>query len=291
MNMRPDDCQQTYLESLRQRLDVQAVLMLPKSDMLVPFREGTFYIVVVNTPQESGMTRRAFFQDQLIVEQQVSTWELKKGALYGLDERLADMLGKSEILWDKDGYMKQMKQRLCRLPESLQKKYICREYSRLLRFFHETKEWLQEGKTLDAYHALIQSLHSWGRLIVYEAGEQQHAALWSQVKQLDPSVFKLYEELSINAEALDKRIELLVLAIEFWITSKMKESVRFLIEIMETRKEPWCLHELMNHPVIQQAQIELPLLLEKMVQRSLLQEVTSLESEDGSKEIRFILSG
>ena len=291
MNRRPDDNQQTYLELLQKRMDVQAVLILPDSDMLVPFREGTFYIVVVNHSHVDTTIRRMRIKKQVIVEQQISSWQLEKGAVNGLDERLAMMLAKAEILWDKDGYMKQMKQRLGRLPEILQKKNICREYSRLLRLFHETKERLQQGMALDAYHSSIQSLDSWARLIVYEAGENPQAAIWSQVKQLDYSVYKLYEELSFNAEALEKRIELLLLAMEFWITSRMKNSVRFLMEVMEKRNGPWSLQELMNHPLIQDAEIEVPLIVDKMVQRSLIQEVACSDRQNGDDEICFILLG
>lgn len=291
MNSRPDDNQQTYLELLQKRMDVQAVLILPDSDMLVPFREGTFYIVVVNHSHVDTTIRRMRIKKQVIVEQQISSWQLEKGAVNGLDERLAMMLAKAEILWDKDGYMKQMKQRLGRLPEILQKKNICREYSRLLRFFHETKERLQQGMALDAYHSSIQSLDSWARLIAYEAGENPQAAIWSQVKLLDYSVYKLYEELSFNVEALEKRIELLLLAMEFWITSRMKNSVRFLMEVMEKRNGPWSLQELMNHPLIQDAEIEVPLIIDKMVQRSLIQEVACSDRQNGAEEICFILLG
>lgn len=291
MDMRTDDRRQTYLEVLQRRLDVQAVLVLPNPDLLVPYREGNFYLVVVNQPQADEKIRRMLFQDQLIVEQQISTWQLETGAVHGLDERLAAILGKAEIVLDKDGYMKRMKERLRCLPESVQKRFICKEYSRLLRFFHETKECLQQGMALDAYHGCIESLHSCAKIIVYEAGEQPLAALWSQVKQIDPSVYKLYEELCNNAEALDKRIELLVLAIEFWITSRMKEAVRFLVDIMETKTGPWRLQELMCHPQLQQADIEIPLLLEKMAQRSLVKEVVCSEREHGEKEIGYILLG
>jgi len=287
MDMWPEESQQTYLELLQKRLDVQAVLMLPD----FPFRDGTFYLILVNRPESEGEIRRVVFQDQLIIEQWMSVWHLEKRTAYGLDEKLAHMLAKAEILIDKDGYMKQIKQRLFRLSDSLQKKLICREYSRLLLFFHEAKEWLQQGLTLDAYHSFVRALYAWARLIVYEMGEHPQAALWSQVKQLDSSVYKLYEELSMNDETLEKRIELLVLAIEFAITSRMKDSVRFLIELMETKEGPWRLQDLMNHPAVQNVDIEIPVLIDKMVQRSFIQEVVYPGSKEGEQETCFILPG
>jgi Helix-turn-helix domain len=288
--MRPDDCAETYLQTLRKRLDVEAVLMLPDPDMLVPFREGTFYLIVVNQPQTKSITRRLHIQGKVIVEQQVSTWQLEQGTVRGFEERFSVVLKKAVVVWEKDSYMSMMKQRLYQMPRTLQNMHICREYSQLLRFFCETKECLNRGMSLDAYHAVILSLHAWARCIIYEAGERPACALWSQVKLLDPSVYKLYEELSINAEALDKRIELLLLAIEFWLSSSMKESVRYVLEIMETKPGPWRLSELMLHDEMKRAKIELPLLLEKMVQRSVIREVSLAVDESEQEEICFILS-
>lgn len=288
--MRRDESGQTYLETLKRRSDVQAVLMLPDSESHVAYREGAFYLIVVNQPLEHVKTRCLLVRDRLIVEQKISVWELERGVVRGLDERMVGILQRAEVVWEKEGYVNQVKTRLCRMTGDLQKKQMCSEYSRLLRFFYETKEYLQQGMVMDAYHALVMALQAWARHIVYEAGEHPSGALWSQVKQLDPSVYKLYEELSLNAEALNKRIELLVLAIEFWLSSNLKESVRFLLEVMATRKTPWRLPELIQHPEIKQAGIEIPFLLEKMVQRSLIQEVViSTDDDFPGKEIGFIL--
>ncbi|MFD2369235.1 hypothetical protein ACFSO0_04465 [Brevibacillus sp. GCM10020057] len=283
--MRPEESRQTYLELLQKRLDVRAVLLLPES----LFREEAFYLILANHPEGEGTIRRVAVQGQLITEQWMSVWHLEKKAACGLDENLAHLLAKAEVVIDKDGYMKQVRQRLLRPSDSLQKKLVCREYSRLLLFFHEAKEWLQQGLTLDAYRLFVQALHSWARLVVYEMGEHPQASLWSQVKLLDSSVYKLYEELSANGETLEKRIELLVLAIEFAVTSRMKDSVRFLTELMETKEGPWRLQELMSHPAVQSAGIEIPVLIDKMVQRSFVQEVVC--PDEGDQEVCFILLG
>lgn len=287
MDMRPEESQQTYLGLLQKRLDVQAVLLVSES----PFRERAFYLILTNHPEGEGTVRRIAFQGQLITEQWMSVWHLEKKAACGLDENLAHLLAKAEIVIDKDGYMKQVRQRLRRLSDSLQKKLICREYSRMLLFFHEAKECLQHGLTLDGYHSFVQALHAWARLVVYEMGEHPQASLWSQVKQLDSSVYKLYEELSTNDETLEKRIELLVLAIEFAVSSRMKYSVRFLLELLETKEGPWRMQELMNHPAVQSAGIEIPVLIDKMVQRSFIQEVVCPGKQEGEREVCFILSG
>lgn len=283
------DCKELYLQTLIKRSEVAAVLMLADPSMLFPFREEAFYLIVVDQPQTEPMTRRLLTQGTPFVEQQVSTWQLEQAAVRGLDERLSTLLKTAMIVWERDGCVSQLKQRFSPMPKTLQNMYICREYSRLLRFFCQTKECLNRGMSLDAYHSLIQSIHAWARCIIYEAGEQPSCGLWTQVKQIDPAVYKLYEELSINAEALDKRIELLELAIEFWLSTSMKDSVAFIVEIMQTKSGPWRFSELMMHDDIKRAEIELPLLLEKMVQRSLLREVSLVLDEAGREEVGFIL--
>lgn len=288
--MRPDEYGKAYLEMLHRRTDVQAVLMLPDSGPHVAYREGTFCLVVVNQPLDHIATRCLLFQEKhLVFEQQVSTWYLERCIAEGLDERMRAILEKASVVWERDGYIAHVKERLCRTRETWQKKQMCREYARLLRFFYETKEFVQQGLVLDAYHSLNQSMQAWARHIVYEAGQQPSGALWSQVKLLEPSVYKLYEELSLNAEALHKRIDLLVLAIEFWLSSHVKESTCFLLDIMATRTGPWRMSELLEHEAIKQAGIEIPLLLERMVQRSLIQEISISTDDSDCKEIGFIL--
>mgnify|MGYP001284950043 CR=1 FL=1 len=287
--MRPDDHLGTYLELLQLRSDVQAVLLSPDTHSHVSCRAGTFCLIVVNQPPDHLATRCLHVRDKLIVEHPISVWELEQGVAHGLDERMVSFLLSAEVIWEKDGYFNRVKTRLCRVPDAWKKKQLCREYSRILRFYYEIKAYVQQGMILDAYHVGACALQAWARYIVYEAGELPSVALWTQVKQLEPSVFKLYEELSLNAEMLDKRIELLVLAIEFWLSTSLKESVGFLLEIMAAKTSPWKISDLMLHPEVREAGIEIPLLLEKMVQRFLVQEVLISTENPVCKEIGFIL--
>ena len=81
-----------------------------------------------------------------------------------------------------------------RIPEHIQKLRVCEEYSCLLRHYLEAKELLQQGCALDAYQSILHALQVWARLVIWKRTTAL-PAIWMQVKQLDPSVFKLYEEL------------------------------------------------------------------------------------------------
>jgi len=288
--MQQDEHMGSYLQLLQRRSDVLAVLMPSDRDWHVTSREGIFFLtLVVNQPPDRLATRYLHVHDKLIAEHPISVWELERGLAHGLEERMVSFLLNAEIVWEKDGYFSRVKNRLSRVPDAWRKRQMCREYSRILRFYYEIKGYVQQGMILDAYHVGVCALQAWARYIVYEAGEVPSSALWAQVKQMEPSVYKIYEELTLNQEMLDKRIELLVLAIEFWLSSKLKESVVFLLDVMAARSSPWKLSDLMQHPEIREAEIEIPLLLEKMAQRFLVREVLISAEHPGCKEVGFLV--
>lgn len=264
-----------YERSVMQREDILSILMIHKHERLSPFLDGAdcLYVLIVTSPATGWETKQLVCEGEFIVEQEISLWQLEAWAIYGVDERFAFWLQQAEIVWDKDDYMKLMKERLLRLSVQAQKRRVCEEYSRFLRYFLEAKELLQQGFTLDAYHSVLLALHSWARLVVCETGEQPEISIWMQVKHLDPSVYKLYEELVVSNEPLEKRIELLLLPIEFCITSKMKDCAQYLLDVLQSRNRPLTLNDLQKQPELANSQIDLQLLLEKMVQRSLVHEI------------------
>jgi hypothetical protein len=280
-----------YVQMIVQRACVQSVLavMRPDGCLIPPFPEGCLYLVVLNEPQANVKWKQLNWEGMPLMELRISVWQLEKWALQGMDERLAAWLLHAEIVWDKDDFMKHMRQRLLRMPAQLQKRRICEEYSLLLRYFLQSKEFLQQGLSLDAYQSLMLALDAWARLIVIEAGELPDAAIWMRVKQLDPAVYKLYEELAASHELLQKRIELLLLPIDVCITSKLKDCARFVLDIMKSKQGAWLLQELLEHPELVNTRIELPLLLEKLAQRAIVQEITLDTSLDRTGERAYLL--
>jgi hypothetical protein len=274
------------------REHVQSVLVVHQHDYS-PFLDGAnlLYLVVVNRPEPQWETKHLVFEGECIVEHQISQWQIESWAVHGADERVIYWLSQAEIVLDKNDYMKTMKERLLRLPLQTQKLRVCEEYSRFLRYYLEAKELLQQGFALDSYQAVLNALHSWARLVVYEANHQPEISIWMQVKQLDSSVYKLYEELIASNEPLEKRIELLLLPIEFSIMSKMKTCTQFLADILQSRNRPWSMKELLQLPELAKSQIDLHLLLEKMAKRSLVHEVLVPKESEQIFEKAYLLSG
>lgn len=158
------------------------------------------------------------------------------------------------------------------------RKHIYVEFARFFMAYMEAKEFLKNGHLLDSYNSVHQSLHHWARLAVIEVGERPELTVWEQLKTIDPSVYKLYEELATSQEPLDKRIELLLLALDFSVLSRMESCVQFLLDILRSRKEPWTVEEIIEQSDLADQKINVHLLLEKMLKRSLIKE-ESLEKE------------
>lgn len=156
--------------------------------------------------------------------------------------------------------------------ELFQKKNIFREFIKLVCRYTEAKEFLKQGYFLDSLNSVHQSLHHSARLAVLEVGERPRLNLWEQVRVIDSSVYKLYEELSTSTEPLDKRIELFLLALDFSVLSRLENGVEYLLDVLRSRKEPWTLEEIMEQSFINAHAHAMKSILDKMVKRSLLQE-------------------
>ena len=74
--------------------------------------------------------------------------------------------------------------------------------------------------------------------------------VWSQVKVIEPAIYKLYEELLSSEEPIDKRLELLFLASEFMIHSRTKDGSRHILEVM-SQKDHWTIQELHEQEELQ----------------------------------------
>ena len=101
--------------------------------------------------------------------------------------------------------------------------------------------------------------------------------MWNQVKQIEPEVYKLYEELINSEETIQERLQLLFLASEFLIHSRTMVGISHLRDILE-EKEYWSIDELINHEEVREYAVDLSVLLEYLIDRGII-EVKVLETK------------
>lgn len=201
--------------------------------------------------------------------------------LVGIHRRVMDWVLNGEVLLDKDGFIERIRKKLHQFPVSERKNKICIEFAKLVRSCLYGKELYEGNQYLDAYYQMVRSLHHLARLSVIEHGFHPEVTLWNQVKQIEPEVYKLYIELVQSSESIEKRVGLLLLAIEFAISSRARIGSSYLIEIMKTKKTPWTISELMNEKDLKGLSNDIEILLQYLVEKNVLK-VKNDETRDES---------
>lgn len=193
-----------------------------------------------------------------------------------------------EIVLDQRGYMKRKRDMLLEVTPEKRAQRLFEEFALFLRHFLLSKTYLENGDVLDAHSHILTAVHHWARISVVEQGFVPELTVWKQVRKVNAGIFKLYEELTMNAETLEQRIRLAHLACDFSVISKLKECCEPLLRIVASRTEPWSVAELERHPVLQPMQTELPVLLKKLVRKSFIREVLVMTNADpGILEMKY----
>lgn len=191
------------------------------------------------------------------------------------------------IVFDREGYIANLKKNLFENPIETRKKKIAIEFSSLIRCSSIGKE-LYEGKQyLDAFNQMVKALHHLARLSVIEHGFYPEITVWNQLKRIEPEVYALYLELVESSELIEKRVELLLLAIEFAISSRTRIGSSYLIEVMKTKGDAWSISELVNEPKLKELSIDLGLLLQYLYAKHIVRIETKEIDSQGIYQIQY----
>ncbi|GIP41127.1 hypothetical protein J31TS4_44070 [Paenibacillus sp. J31TS4] len=163
------------------------------------------------------------------------------------------------------------------------------EFSKFLRKYLLAKECFLHEQLLDAYSSIESALHHWARIVILEQGELPEVTLWEQAKRVNPGVYKMYEELMFSSETIEQRIQLILLACEFAVMSKMELCCEPLLRLLRSRQQGWTIEELQSQPALGGLPIDWGQLLGKMVQKSLIHRLSlGTDSLTEEAEIRYV---
>lgn len=237
-------------------------------------------ILVVKTA--SADTLSHYIKDNTRIQERcTSLARLEQWILHG-NRKAIHWILQGEIVMDRHLFLEGLRHRLLEFPEEQRRQKLIVEFDLFLKCFLEGKQNLQDGHLLDAYSNILDALKHWARIAVVEEGIRPEVLVWAQVRKINPGVYKFYEELTSNNESLEKRVQLVVLACEFSVMSKMESCCAILLDVLQSRIEAWSLQELMELPQLKELDLDLPLLLNKLVRKSLVREV--VEPAEGDDE-------
>lgn len=200
----------------------------------------------------------------------VTDQQLKEWLLLGSNKKIFDWLYNGKVTFDRNEYIQKIKTELKEFPFYGRKLKMGLEFAKLIRRYMDGKALFEKGQYLDTYNHVVHSLHHLARLAIIENGFHPEVTVWQQVKQIEPEIIKLYEELVTSTEALDKRLELLFLASEFLIHSKMKSGVSHLVNVL-SEKDAWSIQEIINHEELKLYSVDLEMLLEYLIDKRVIE--------------------
>lgn len=236
------------------------------------FHDFELLLLVVQSSEES-IVKHVLIGEKRCQVLYVSMRSLRRWLIAGEKSDIVKCLLEGDIVLDTDGCLANLCLEFEEFKQPLRDQEMFLEFSRFLYLYLEAKRYMGEGHIMDAYHSVIQSLHHWARIELIERGIRPQANVWEQVRGLNTAVHKLYEELTVSQETLKQRVELVLLGCEFSVISKMAECSVLLIRVMSSRTKPWSIEDLIQHPELDIMGAELPLVLRKLVYRSIIKEV------------------
>ncbi|AKG36340.1 nucleotidyltransferase-like protein [Paenibacillus durus] len=214
---------------------------------------------------------------------------LKRSIITGDNNELITCLLEGEIIWDPQEVLEQLRADVNSFEQPLRERILFIEFARFLHMYVKSKRYLQAGCIMDSYNCILMALYHWARMEVGEAGHYPTPAVWEQVKSLNNSVYKLYEELTISGETMDQRIQLVQLACEFSLVSKMGDCCKWFLDLLKERKGSWSIEELLELSELKYVEAELPFVLRKLASRSLIREIVSWSDAGGGYQVRYTL--
>lgn len=227
-------------------------------------------LIVVKNSEVPIYTKHYLYDDQKTAMHIISEETLYKWIYVGSNRKIIDWIVHGKILFERNEYLHNLRTKIQDAPILGRKIKMGIQYSKLIRRYLEARAFFNQGDYLDAYNYVIKSLHHLARLSVIDNGLTPEITVWSQIKKLEPEIYKLYEELVMSHESLEKRLELLLLAIEFLVNSKTKEGAQHILEIMAAQ-ENWTIQQLHNHKELRYYSKDLEVFIEYLIEKGCIQ--------------------
>jgi hypothetical protein len=259
--------------------DTLGVLMVEKKEKSSHMTDSfdVILLVIVKEADHPLFIKHYSYNDKKAAMHVITEALLQEWILLGSNRKIFEWLHNAKILFDRNEYVADLKTEIREFPFYGRKIKMGLEFAKLIRRYVDGKALFENHQFLDAYNHVVHSLHHLARLAVIENGLHPELTVWQQVKQIEPEIFKLYEELVNSEETLEKRLELLFLASEFLIHSRTKIGTAHLLDVL-SNKEYWLFNEIMNEKELSHYSVDMVVLLEYLIEKHLI-DVVNIETK------------
>ncbi|WP_141434345.1 nucleotidyltransferase-like protein [Bacillus sp. 03113] len=261
------------------QVNTLGVLMIEKNQKEMPVTDmfDVVLLIIVKEAEQPVFIKHYSYLEKKASLHIVSEKQLNEWIMLGSNRKIFDWLYNGRTLFDRNEYVSNLKMELQEFPFYGRKLKMGLEFAKLIRRYMDGKVFFENKNYLDAYNHVVHSLHHLARLAVIENGFHPEVTVWHQVKQIEPEIYKLYEELVNSEEPLEKRLELLFLASEFLIHSRTKIGINHIIDVMKD-KEYWSFNDILIHPELSIYSVDLGMLVEYLIEKNII-EVVKMETK------------
>jgi hypothetical protein len=253
------------------------LLVISNPFSYLPLNDGInqLAVVVMNKVTADKQTEHLLRDDSRIQLHRVTPETLEYWIVSGENRKIVKWLLEGDILMDDTGYLDNLRNQLIDWSPLLREQKLLCEFSRFVGTYSRARQDLKEGQVLDAYSNVMTSLHYWADIALVEQGLHPELTVWEQMRRVNPGLYKLFEELTTSSETLEQRVELVLLACEFSVLTKMESCCSLLIRIIGSRDRFWTVAELQQHRELSGLSLDMSLLLQKLVKRGCIREVAT----------------
>lgn len=231
-------------------LDTLGILLIEKTKPNSPLTDNfdVILLIIVNNEKQPWHVKHYEFEGKTAAMHVVGEDLLMQWIDTSIYRRAVEWVIYGKVIFDRNEYISDLKEQLRSFPSKKRDLRKAIEFGKLVKSYNEAKDLYETLHYKDSYSRMIHSLHYLARLAIIEKGFHPEVTVWNQVRQIDPEVYRLYEELIQSNEEIEKRVQLMILAIDFVISTRAGYSAKHLLDIMREREGSWSYSELKTHP-------------------------------------------
>lgn len=156
-------------------------------------------VLVLHEEQDTDrIVRHTIAGDQRTQSVHIGLFALEQAVMAGDNNELLTSLVAGEVIWDPKGILEDMRREILHYEGQIKERVAFMEFARFLHMYVKSKRYIEAGYIMDAYNCVLMALYHWARIEVSEGGAFPEPAIWEQVKSMNTSVHKLYEELTVS---------------------------------------------------------------------------------------------
>ncbi|MBP2258937.1 hypothetical protein J2Z81_002925 [Virgibacillus campisalis] len=238
-------------------------------------------LVIVNNAQVPWDVKHYEKEDEIAAVHILTHPLLMKWVDVRKYHKVLDWIVNGTVLFERDEYVTTLKQELQKSPNNKKELRKAVEFGKLIKSYNEAEVLYETFQYKDAYSRIVHSLHYLARLTIIDRGIYPEVTVWNQVKHLDIEVYKLYEELVESKEEIKQRVQLMLIATDFVISTRARTSIKHLLDIMKSKNIAWTYADLKFHSEITPYSSYLTSMIFYLTKKGIIQTLYKTTNEKG----------